>query len=177
MRNLASRLDVADGVGAAQGSLAPRRILAAVDGSPGSHLALRIATRMAQSTGASLTAIHVIAPEDPVAFDWPWVGLRTAERIRRAGEEILSEARGVAGDVLGAAELHAGSPGSVICRRAQELSVDLVILGGRHPHPTHPLLDTCVSAAVAATAPCSVLIVRGMSDAGGTEAPSGSQRR
>lgn len=153
-----SQRGVRAAVGEGRRAAKPRRILVAVDGSRTSRRALRVATRIARKSGASLVAIHVAVPTDPVAFDLPWVGLRAWAHTQSAGEDVIAEARRLAGDVLMRAELHSGSPADAICRRAIELGADLIVVGGRHRRTA--IRSPNIGATIAAHAQCSVLIVR-----------------
>jgi nucleotide-binding universal stress UspA family protein len=62
--------------------------------------------------------------------------------------------------VVSATELHFGDPAAVICRRAEELGADLLVLGSRGLGMLDRLLLGSVNSAVVQRAPCSVLVVR-----------------
>ncbi len=135
-------------------------ILVGVDGSPSAREALRVAASLARLAGGSVAAVHVVVPPEPASFGSPLAALRADEAARHTGEEILAEAHRLAGDVLVARELHSGPPADTLCRRAAELGADLVVVGSRGLSRLERLLLGSVSAAVAAQAPCSVLVVR-----------------
>jgi nucleotide-binding universal stress UspA family protein len=137
-----------------------KRVVVGVDGSPQAREALRMAAHLARLADASVIAIHVITPAEPSAFSHPRAALRANEVARRAGEQILSRAHRVAGDVLSTRELHFGDPADTLCRRAAELGCDLVVVGSRGIGRVERLLLGSVSTAVAERAPCSVLVVR-----------------
>lgn len=144
-----------------RGGRLPTRIVVAVDGSGEARQALLSAVELARLVDGSVVAIHVATPVAPSSFDTPRAALRADEAARRAGEQILADARRLAGDVLAARELHFGDPAAAICRRAGELDADLIAVGSRGLGRVERLLLGSVSAVVGAQAPCSVLIVRG----------------
>jgi nucleotide-binding universal stress UspA family protein len=131
-----------------------------VDGSSSSREALRTAMSLTRRTGAALTAVHVVAPPSLATFATTRAAQRAGEVSRRAGEAILTQAARLAGDARLARELHFGDPANVICQRAAELGIDLVVVGSRGLGRLNRLFLGSVSSAVAARAPCSVLIVR-----------------
>jgi nucleotide-binding universal stress UspA family protein len=138
----------------------PALILVGVDGSPPARQAVRVAAGLARLVGGAVAGVHVAVPREFSVGDPPWAALRAEEAARHLGEEILAEARGLAGDVLVARELHFGAPADILCRRAKELGADLLVVGSRGLGRLDRLLLGSVSAAVAAQAPCSVLVVR-----------------
>ncbi|MGH2354550.1 MAG: universal stress protein [Chloroflexota bacterium] len=135
-------------------------ILVGVDGSPPACQALAVAAGLARLVGGSVAAVHVVVAPEPASFDAPWTALRAHDAAHSTGEEILAEAHSLVGDVLVACELHPGRPADTLCRRAAELGADLVVVGSRGLGRLDRLLLGSVSAAVAAQAPCSVLVVR-----------------
>ena len=132
----------------------------AVDGSPSSWRALRMASELARCVDATLVLLHVAEPAVPSSFDPAPAWVRAEERARLNGEHVLRVARSLAGEVVAACELHFGDPAAVICRRARELQADLVVVGSRDLGRINRLLLGSVSKTVAAQADCSVLIVR-----------------
>ncbi|MDP9351378.1 MAG: universal stress protein [Chloroflexota bacterium] len=137
------------------------RILIALDGSPQSAEACRLAAELARCYGAALLALHVATPVAPGGSVSPAEYLRAEDAARAQGNRVLEEARIlVRGLVSFAAELEFGNPAEVICRRARELDVDLVVVGTRGLGTLDRLLLRSVSSAVVQQAHCSVLVVR-----------------
>jgi nucleotide-binding universal stress UspA family protein len=123
-------------------------------------MALRFAADLARLVDGGLVALYVATPAAPPAFEAPHRA-QHAETVARAhGEAILAQSARLAGAVLVARELHFGDPADALCRRARELSADLVIVGSRGLGRLDRLLLGSVSAAVSERAPCSVLVVR-----------------
>jgi nucleotide-binding universal stress UspA family protein len=80
---------------------------------------------------------------------------------RAQGTELLDRAQALAGGLVPCAtELHSGDPVDVICRRGEELTADLIVVGNRGLGTLDRFLLGSVSTAVVQRAPCSVLIVR-----------------
>lgn len=108
-------------------------------------------------------------PQDEAAVEavtsraWP-VG--SEARVVTAGGALRPEARGVAGERLRAAGLavseveREGDPAHVLIREAEEWSADSIFVGTRDVHGFRHLLHGSVSSAVAASAQCSVEVVR-----------------
>ncbi len=138
-----------------------RHILLVIDGSRPSLGACQDAVALAWALEARLTVLHVAAPSAP-RNPMSRVEHRVAEaRAQTSGGRLLREARMAAGGVVPCStELHAGDPADVICRRARELDVDLIVVGSRGLGTLDRFLLGSVSAAVAQRAPCSVLVVR-----------------
>ncbi len=142
-----------------------RHILVPHDLSPGSDAALEYAVGLAASTGARITAFHAYdvpsmgAPEVLVlATDWiPQIAKVARERLDQAIERFRSESNVVA-------EVREGVAWREIDLIARESKVDLIVMGthGRRGLP-RALLGS-VAEKVVRTAPCPVLVVRGMDD-------------
>ncbi len=138
----------------------PASIMVGVDGSALAREALRVAAGLARHAGGAVIAVHVVPPPSLSSFASPQAAQRAVEGSHHAGEAILADARSQAGTLAVGCELHSGDPADTLCRRAAELGVDLVVVGSRGLGRIDRLLLGSVSAAVAARAPCSVLIVR-----------------
>ena len=78
--------------------------------------------------------------------------------------ELEATARQVARDALerhtGSVRVERGDPASMICRVAEEIEADLIVVGTGDRGWLGRLVDPSVSSSVASDAPCSVLIVR-----------------
>ena len=122
-----------------------KRILLAYDGSEGAKLALGKAAEMATAFAAEL---HILAVGRIPEY---------AETVSEVEEALhgLKE-RGLAGQ----SRIDFGKPGDVILRIAEDLSVDLIIMGTK---PHSPLRRRFLGATVDKVidhAHCSVLVVR-----------------
>ena len=139
----------------------PRHILLAVDGSPTTGAVCQQAVLLARLCESTLTILHVAVPTPP-RNPMSRVEVRQAAAAAEArGQRILAEARALAEGVVPCrTELQTGPPAEVICRRARELDVDLIVVGSRGLGTLDRFLLGSVSAAVAQRAPCSVLVVR-----------------
>jgi nucleotide-binding universal stress UspA family protein len=122
-----------------EGAPFPESILVAVDGSPESHAAARLAAGLAVQQDAIVTLVatpeHDASHQHALEHD-----VQTVERITGTRPVILDEYRGA---------------GASIVYAAASVEASVIVLGRR---PTHP--GGSVSAEVASTAPCSVLVVR-----------------
>ena len=136
-------------------------LLVALDGSAVGWHAWEQAVVLARGMGAQLTALHVavpVQPRNPMSRAEHWQVMAEA---RAQGARLLDQAQALAGDLVPCAtELHTGDPVDAICRRAEELAADLIVVGNRGLGTLDRFLLGSVSTAVARRAPCSVLIVR-----------------
>jgi nucleotide-binding universal stress UspA family protein len=122
------------------GSPFAESILAAVDGSPESHAAARLAARLAVRQHAVVTL--VATPEHDVSHQHALErDIQTVERITGKRPLVLDEHRGAVPSILYA---------------AASIEASVIVMGRRPGHP-----GRSVSAQVAKAAPCSVLVVRG----------------
>ena len=138
-----------------------RRILVAVDGSPQSVGACRLAVDLARGYEATLVALHVAVPVPPGSSVRPADYLRAQDAARAQGDRLLEDARNLArGYAPFTGEVVFGEPSDVIVRRARELGADLVVVGSRGLGTIDRLLLGSVSSSVAQRAACSVLVAR-----------------
>ena len=122
------------------GSPCPKSILAAVDGSTESHNAARHAAWLAVRQHAIVTI--VATPEHDAAHQHALErDIRTVEQITGTRPLVLDEYRGPVPSILAA---------------AASVQASVIVIGRRPGNP-----GRSVSAEVARTAPCSVLVVRG----------------
>ena len=106
----------------------PRSVLAAIDFSPGSRVALGFASRLASQCGAALHVLHAVPPAVVQA------GRAAGHDVR---DEMLDEVRKVLAEaapaVVQSAHCHVieGEVASVILDIAARENADLIVLGGK----------------------------------------------
>ncbi|HSK84906.1 MAG TPA: universal stress protein [Rubrobacter sp.] len=141
----------------------PRTILLATDGSEDAALAARAASNLAEKTGAELHVVHVVRYLPPHAYaDARPKGYE--ELYHKQVKELLDEqVRLVEAEGGKDAKVHfrVGSPVAEILRLAQELAVDLIVVGSRGLGRWKRLTLGSVSEGVVYHAPCPVLVLRG----------------
>ena len=135
-----------------------RKILVAVDGSPQSNAALRVAVDLAQHYRASLCLLHAF----PHVSDL--LGTPQYEHLLEArstiGQQILESTRTqVAQGVAVETQLIEGPPAPAILRVAVEDDCDMIVMGSRGHGQLAGMLLGSVSNAVAQRANCPVMIV------------------
>jgi nucleotide-binding universal stress UspA family protein len=141
-----------------------KHLLVAVDGSAASHRALRYAHDLAAQTGAQVTALTVIEPPQLLPFPLLDGFFSTAtspppEQIAGIHAMLVELAAG-----LDAAQVHprteVGHPVDAVLAVADELDVDMIVLGARGLNPTARLLLGSTSDRVVHHAARPVLVVR-----------------
>ncbi len=128
------------------------RIGVGYDDTPESHRALAAARRIAQSTGAGITVMRVVGPEDvrqkaPLPADWPSATAALVDQAQRALDAI----DGLAGIAV------SGGPREELTRLADD--VDLLIVGSRGYGPLGCLLHGSVSSYLERHVSSAMLIV------------------
>lgn len=137
------------------------RILVAVDGSTNSDRAVEAAAEVARAHGSTLSICHAFHIPDHYKAD---LADELEDVLEGDAEKILSYAAGVAEKAGIKAEtrlLKKGHPTEAVVAYAVELGVDLIVVGVRGRTPDQGRAMGSVSAAVAAQANCSVLLVKG----------------
>lgn len=134
-------------------------ILFATDFSTGAAVAAAWLTHASWSPGTQVEVLHVSPGQRPGVL-----GLLRKTRTDAANDEVAAAASALASRLGPNASVRsatrAGDPGMAIVDRAAEIRADLVVLGSRgRGHVAGHLLGS-VSAAVAASAVCSVVVVR-----------------
>lgn len=150
------------------------RILATVDGSEGSLLALDKMAALVDLTVADVTLVHVVeTPWLHMGPDQEWLGYEEEKEeeidaqaefereFEREGDEILENARQrlpvrTAVNTL----IYRGIPAEEILGEAETGDYDLVVLGASGAVDLKHQMLGSVSSKVAWNAPCSVLLVR-----------------
>lgn len=138
----------------------PQRVLAPVDFSENSKVALRQAAAIAQQHAAELIALHVVEPPKFV----PYVGMIESP------EESHEHAMRALDDLLDGVDLPrppaqrlvvTGHPDEQIAAQARELDVDLIVMGTVGLSGVERLLLGSTTERVLRDAPCAVLAHRG----------------
>lgn len=134
------------------------RILLATDGSGHSEEAVRA---VAERPWPEHTEVKVMSMVNPLAYSFEELGLYRGGKTERAHRAINEAARVLTGAGLRVtAEVVAGRPARRIVRAAGEMRADLIVLGTEDRGGLNRLLGGSVSEDVAASAHCSVSIVR-----------------
>lgn len=139
------------------------KILIAVDGSPLSNEAARIAERLFPNDEHILLSAASVAPfviPDPMGGGG--IGLLPSEDAYEAAEAEADNAIRSAKDQLhgeATSQTPLGSAGLTICQEAEALQVDVVVVGHGHKKWVSRLFDPSVSEYVIRHAPCPVLVV------------------
>ena len=139
------------------------KILLATDGSEDSELAARTAIDLSKRLDSQLHVVYV-TPEH--AYHHAYYDLRhreEEERFRREDRLMLDELADrvrEAGGILAETHLRVGDAPKEIVGAAEEIGVDLVVLGSRGHSPMRRALMGSVSTSVLRHAHCSVLVVR-----------------
>ena len=138
-----------------------KKILAPIDVThpESSKLALDAAAKLADSSGAKLTLLNVVADvPNLVAVQLPD---NFAEKAEAAAREQLSSIAKSCGLSDGAYETAVGSgaPYHEIIAQARKMGADLIVMASHRPELADYLLGT-VAARVVRHANCSVLVVR-----------------
>lgn len=134
-------------------------VLAATSLRPGCRRALGEALRIAATTGATVTALHVLPATRPI----PGLEGEAAVAIERARRHVADEAmavlRGAGRDQGARYEVTEGAVAREIARRAEELDADLIVIGSpAHRGVLRGLVPT-LGDRLARRAPCPVLAV------------------
>ena len=136
------------------------KILVAVDGSMNSDRAVAAAAEMARVHDSPLIICHAFHIPEQYKTD---LVDELEEALEGDAEKILShaasvaEAAGIAADVK---LLRKGHPTEAVVSYAQELGVDVIVVGVRGKTPGAARAIGSVSSAVEEQAGCSVLLVR-----------------
>jgi nucleotide-binding universal stress UspA family protein len=144
------------------------KILLATDGSRDAALAMRAAADVSCKTGAQLHVVHVIPDVLPPSNPGSTIFDEDSRQAEEEARELLRkqgwQARVDGGEVAGE-HLREGRPAHEINTLAEELNVDLVVVGSRGAGWVKRLVTGSVSEDLVHRASCPVLIVRGREDA------------
>jgi nucleotide-binding universal stress UspA family protein len=154
------------------------KILVAIDFSDPNNSTFDAALSLAQTTGAKLMLLNVIAPDknnypNPFVYSgyeyglmdeslvtvyqeqWDKFKQRGLEALRSLAEEAT--AAGVEAEFI----QEFGNPGRTVCNLAETWSADLILVGSRGLTGVKEMFLGSVSNYVTHHAPCSVFILRG----------------
>lgn len=141
----------------------PRRIVVGIDASLEAQAALELASALAQTTGAELTAVAVVddrlpatvAPAGMAIELVQWDELVAAHRDH--AEQLVREATVRIPGLE--AETRTGDPAEELARAASEAGADLLVLGSRRWGPMARLVIGSTGEELVREAPCSLLVV------------------
>lgn len=138
-----------------------RKILCPVDFSEASRNAVRYAHEFAKGMGAELVLLNIVEPR-PMAVDMSLSYVPLEEDLEKAAREDLEEIIRMEKEkgVEVQAEVRIGTPSELILETAEELDVNLVILGSHGKSGLSRLLMGSVAESVVRKATCPVLIVK-----------------
>ena len=142
------------------------KMLLATDGSEEAELATRAAVELANSTGSELHVVYVEPLPDFMkknAAGTPGYDLELYEKIEEEGRETLRKLVWrvkVAGGTVADSHLRMGAVAEEIVAFADELEVDLIIVGSRGLRGIRRVLAGSVSESVFRNARCPVMAVR-----------------
>ena len=139
------------------------KVLVATGGSPWSDTAVQYAIGLAKDYGLDLVILHVITDTPPYFIAEAGTSMdQVLEGNEEAGRRILEEAVqwAAAAGLQCDTELAWGRVPEVICRVASEAECDLIVVGSRGLTGFKRLMLGSISNAVAAKAPCPVLVVK-----------------
>jgi len=131
------------------------RILFPTDFSHTGDAALIMATALARDAGATLVIVHVEEP--PVAYGGGEMYYGMPEPALEEIERMLKEVRPPDPEVKFEHRLISGDPPTAICRLAEEIDADLIVMGTHGRTGLSRLLMGSVAEAVVRRAPCPVL--------------------
>jgi nucleotide-binding universal stress UspA family protein len=143
------------------------KILVATGGSPWSEKAVQYAIEMAKDYGLHVVILHVITDAPPYFIAEAGASVdQVLEGSEETGRGILAEAieRAEVAGVGSETELAWGRVPEVVCRVAQDRGCDLIVVGSRGLTGFKRLMLGSISNAVAAKAPCPVLVVKWYGD-------------
>lgn len=138
-------------------------VLVATGGSPWSDNAVKYAIGLARDYRLEVVILHVLTETPPYFIAEAGTSLDSLlEGSEEAGRRIVDEAADWAAEagIEYDTELVWGRVPEVICRVAQERNCDLIVVGSRGLTGFKRLMLGSISNAVAAKAPCPVLVVK-----------------
>jgi len=139
------------------------KILLATDGSESSEVAVRAAVALSKRLDFEVHVMYVAHEHPYLHASYDLHHQEEEERLRREDQRKLVEYMAIvrrAGGTIADSYLRVGEAANEIVELAEEIGVDLVVLGSRGHGPMRRALMGSVSTSVLRHAHCSVLIVR-----------------
>ena len=133
------------------------RILAAVDFSPNSLDAFRVALDLARLCSASLHLLHVIEPQPAVTGE---AAMDLVQKANTAIEELVGSLQPPADGIKLTSEVASGRAFDEILERARQWHADLIVLGTAGTRLLEEILLGGTAEQVINDSPCSVLVVK-----------------
>ena len=143
------------------------RIIVGLDGSPHSHAAVDAVSQRQWPKGTAVRLVSVVDtimavsadPSDQSVLSWLEVDDdEKSEKVRRLFEPLAEKLR--AGGLDTSVVIRRGKPKDELVEEATSWNADNIFLGAKGMRGIERLLLGSVSAAVAASAPCSVEVIR-----------------
>lgn len=150
---------------------APRRILAAVDGSADSDAAIQLLTRLPLPPDAEITLLHV-TPDAALRLTLIDGANEAIERAQtHTANKVLEDAAKTlgAGRRIGAIVAERGHVAEQVLARADAMGADLIVLGSRGQTLGHGFLQGSVADRILSEAHCAVLVAKPAPAVAGTD--------
>jgi nucleotide-binding universal stress UspA family protein len=136
-----------------------RKIIVAVDLSGHSEKTVSYAAKLAKSLGASITLVHVFAPEVITEFSTETVHESYEEQRRSANRQLAVLAEKVRETCFDCnTDFRIGNPADEVSLAAIGLNADLIITASHHPSFLARLFGADQAPHILHRAPCSVLV-------------------
>jgi nucleotide-binding universal stress UspA family protein len=144
------------------------RVLLAIDGSTHSDAAVAEVAARPWPEGTDIRVLTVVHATAPLVLDPAFVMAaihveQTKEQLRRAPKILAAARRRIrrrSPEVSVSTRIREGVPKDVIVEEAREWDADLIVVGSHGYGRVKRLVLGSVAAAVVASAPCSVQVVR-----------------
>ena len=137
-----------------------RKILIAVDGSPGGLSAVRLGGEMAEGREAEVMLVHAVPLPPMVPGVDQAISEESLDYLEETADTALSAAEGILADmnVKGERIVRAGSPAEVILGVAEDRDVDVIVVGHRGFGAMKRFILGSVSSKLAHHARCALLL-------------------
>ncbi len=137
-----------------------KRILIAVDGSPGGLSAVRLGGEMAEGREAEVMLVHAVPLPPMVPGVDQAISEESLDYLEETADTALSAAEGILADmnVKGERIVRAGSPAEVILGVAEDRDVDVIVVGHRGFGAMKRFILGSVSSKLAHHARCALLL-------------------